>query len=119
MPPPPPPRPAPLPAATDTVPPKGIHAADCTSRAAWRRLPASTDTRGYRAHWHPGGVVHRDGVTVGPGGGTPGTSGNLRLVGHDPLFGRRHSRSRHRPPWLPSPNGARARRPPAARTTGG
>ena len=28
------------------------------------------------------------GVTVGPGGGTPGTSRNFRLVGHDPLFGR-------------------------------
>lgn len=29
-----------------------------------------------------------DGVTVGPGGGTPGTSENFQLVGHDPLFGR-------------------------------
>ncbi len=28
------------------------------------------------------------GVTVGPGGGTPGTSKNFVLVGHDPLFGR-------------------------------
>ncbi len=28
------------------------------------------------------------GVTVGPGGGTPGTSQNFQLVGHDPLFGR-------------------------------
>lgn len=28
------------------------------------------------------------GVTVGPGGGTPGTSENFRLVGHGPLFGR-------------------------------
>ncbi len=27
-------------------------------------------------------------VTVGPGGGTPGTSKNFVLVGHDPLFGR-------------------------------
>src|ERR687891_284060 len=27
-------------------------------------------------------------VTVGPGGGTPGTSSNVELVGHDPLFGR-------------------------------
>src|SRR5688500_7802677 len=26
--------------------------------------------------------------TVGPGGGTPGTSSNFELVGHDPLFGR-------------------------------
>src|SRR5712692_2631757 len=29
-----------------------------------------------------------DGVTAGPGGGTPGTSENFQLVGHDPLFGR-------------------------------
>ncbi len=29
-----------------------------------------------------------DGVTVGPGGGTPGTSENFQLVGHDPLFNR-------------------------------
>jgi hypothetical protein len=28
------------------------------------------------------------GMTVGPGGGTPGTSQNFELVGHDPLFGR-------------------------------
>jgi hypothetical protein len=35
-----------------------------------------------------GGAVHPDGVTVGPGGGTPGTSMNFQLVGHDPLFGR-------------------------------
>jgi len=27
-------------------------------------------------------------VTVGPGGGTPGTAANFQLVGHDPLFGR-------------------------------
>jgi hypothetical protein len=27
-------------------------------------------------------------VVVGPGGGTPGTSSNFELVGHDPLFGR-------------------------------
>lgn len=27
-------------------------------------------------------------VTVGPGGGTPGTSRNFQVVGHDPLFGR-------------------------------
>jgi hypothetical protein len=27
-------------------------------------------------------------VTVGPGGGTPGTSSNFELVGHDPLFNR-------------------------------
>jgi hypothetical protein len=27
-------------------------------------------------------------VTVGPGGGTPGTSSNFQLVGHSPLFGR-------------------------------
>jgi hypothetical protein len=27
-------------------------------------------------------------VTVGPGGGTPGTSANFTLVGHDPLFCR-------------------------------
>jgi hypothetical protein len=27
-------------------------------------------------------------VTVGPGGGTPGTSSNFELVGHEPLFGR-------------------------------
>ena len=27
-------------------------------------------------------------VTVAPGGGTPGTSHNFKLVGHDPLFGR-------------------------------
>ncbi len=27
-------------------------------------------------------------VTIGPGGGTPGTSSNFTLVGHDPLFGR-------------------------------
>lgn len=27
-------------------------------------------------------------VTVAPGGGTPGTSSNFELVGHDPLFGR-------------------------------
>ena len=27
-------------------------------------------------------------VTVGPGGGTPGTSSNFTLVGHNPLFGR-------------------------------
>ena len=27
-------------------------------------------------------------VTVGPGGGTPGTAANVTLVGHDPLFGR-------------------------------
>src|SRR5262245_38569164 len=27
-------------------------------------------------------------IIVGPGGGTPGTSSNLTLVGHDPLFGR-------------------------------
>jgi hypothetical protein len=35
-----------------------------------------------------GGTAHPDGVTVGPGGGTPGTSRNFELVGHDPLFGR-------------------------------
>src|SRR5260370_39589013 len=29
-----------------------------------------------------------DGVTVGPGGGTPGTSMNFQLVGNNPLFGR-------------------------------
>ena len=29
-----------------------------------------------------------DHVTVGPGGGTPGTSKNFTVVGHDPLFGR-------------------------------
>ncbi len=34
------------------------------------------------------GGVHPDGVTLGPGGGTPGTSMNFQLVGHDPLFGR-------------------------------
>jgi hypothetical protein len=33
-------------------------------------------------------VAARADVTVGPGGGTPGTSANFRLVGHDPLFGR-------------------------------
>jgi hypothetical protein len=27
-------------------------------------------------------------IVVGPGGGTPGTSSNLALVGHEPLFGR-------------------------------
>ncbi len=27
-------------------------------------------------------------VVVGPGGGTPGTSANVTLVGHEPLFGR-------------------------------
>ncbi|MGH3481409.1 MAG: hypothetical protein ACRDQD_31920, partial [Nocardioidaceae bacterium] len=27
-------------------------------------------------------------VTVGPGGGTPGTSSNVELVGHEPLFNR-------------------------------
>ena len=27
-------------------------------------------------------------VTVGPGGGTPGTSANVELVGHEPLFSR-------------------------------
>jgi hypothetical protein len=27
-------------------------------------------------------------VTVGPGGGTPGTAANVTLVGHEPLFGR-------------------------------
>ena len=32
-------------------------------------------------------VVHGD-VTVAPGGGTPGTSANFELVGHNPLFGR-------------------------------
>jgi hypothetical protein len=32
-------------------------------------------------------VAHAD-VVVGPGGGTPGTSQNFRLVGHDPLFNR-------------------------------
>jgi hypothetical protein len=31
---------------------------------------------------------HSDSVTVGPGGGTPGTSENFTLVGHDPLFNR-------------------------------
>ena len=35
-----------------------------------------------------GGTGHPDGVTVGPGGGTPGTSKNFVLIGHDPLFGR-------------------------------
>ena len=35
-----------------------------------------------------GGRSARDGVTVGPGGGTPGTSMNFKLVGHDPLFNR-------------------------------
>jgi hypothetical protein len=36
-----------------------------------------------------GGVaITPHGVTVGPGGGTPGTSRNFELVGHDPLFGR-------------------------------
>src|SRR5262249_52396777 len=30
----------------------------------------------------------RAAVSVGPGGGTPGTSTNFTLVGHDPLFGR-------------------------------
>jgi len=37
----------------------------------------------------PGGVMaHPGSVTVGPGGGTPGTWKNFQLVGHDPLFGR-------------------------------
>src|SRR2546427_3586001 len=37
----------------------------------------------------PGGVTAPPGsVTVGPGGGTPGTSKNFVLVGHDSLFGR-------------------------------
>ena len=31
---------------------------------------------------------HPDTVTVAPGGGTPGTSENFTLVGHDPLFNR-------------------------------
>lgn len=35
-----------------------------------------------------GETAHPAGVTVGPGGGTPGTWKNFRLVGHDPLFGR-------------------------------
>ncbi len=35
-----------------------------------------------------GGSAQRGGVTVGPGGGTPGTSKNFVLVGHDALFGR-------------------------------
>src|SRR6266700_410362 len=35
-----------------------------------------------------GGSAAGDNVTVGPGGGTPGTSKNFVLVGHDPLFGR-------------------------------
>ena len=35
-----------------------------------------------------GGSARSDGVTVGPGGGTPGTSKNFAVVGHDPLFGR-------------------------------
>lgn len=35
-----------------------------------------------------GGRSAPDGVTVGPGGGTPGTSMNFKLVGHDPLFNR-------------------------------
>jgi hypothetical protein len=30
----------------------------------------------------------RGDVVVGPGGGTPGTSSNFELVGHEPLFGR-------------------------------
>ena len=35
-----------------------------------------------------GGTSQPNSVTVGPGGGTPGTSQNFQLVGHDPLFGR-------------------------------
>jgi LVIVD repeat len=35
-----------------------------------------------------GGSTPGDNVTVGPGGGTPGTSHNFVLVGHDSLFGR-------------------------------
>jgi hypothetical protein len=35
-----------------------------------------------------GVAAHPDTVTVGPGGGTPGTWKNFVLVGHDPLFGR-------------------------------
>ena len=35
-----------------------------------------------------GAAAGPDSVTVGPGGGTPGTSRNFALVGHDPLFGR-------------------------------
>ncbi len=35
-----------------------------------------------------GGISQPGAVTVGPGGGTPGTSENFQLVGHDPLFGR-------------------------------
>src|SRR5262249_52418880 len=30
----------------------------------------------------------RAALSVGPGGGTPGTSSNFTLVGHEPLFGR-------------------------------
>ena len=37
----------------------------------------------------PGRVtIHQGSVTVGPGGGTPGTAKNFVLVGHDALFGR-------------------------------
>src|SRR6266511_3070227 len=32
--------------------------------------------------------VARGDTTVAPGGGTPGTSSNFRLAGHEPLFGR-------------------------------
>ncbi|HEX6325273.1 MAG TPA: hypothetical protein VFZ72_01780 [Jiangellaceae bacterium] len=35
----------------------------------------------------PAGQAAGD-VTVGPGGGTPGTSANIEFVGHEPLFGR-------------------------------
>jgi hypothetical protein len=34
----------------------------------------------------PGGATAAP--VIGPGGGTPGTSSNFELVGHDPLFGR-------------------------------
>ncbi|HVB42102.1 MAG TPA: hypothetical protein VNF47_05265 [Streptosporangiaceae bacterium] len=36
----------------------------------------------------PAADVRTAGVTVAPGGGTPGTSENFTVVGHDPLFNR-------------------------------
>src|SRR5688572_11600232 len=33
-------------------------------------------------------AIARGDETVGPGGGTPGTSSSFQLVGHDPLFAR-------------------------------
>jgi len=58
-------------------------------RAVLVSVLASAGLAAVRVAGASGGVTAQPGsVTVGPGGGTPGTWKNFQLVGHASLFGR-------------------------------